>query len=261
MEALTISSKKPASSPQFQIISQKGFLASYHKTVNTLLIQDLDTAPITDVPQDLGSYIFSPFLGPFSLKSVHTPPTPSISRTLRFPAGHSEIHYTPPLHPDPEETVTTVTHKGASSEVGPWRVPSPLRPKTGASALPCSTALTDLPQAPSGSAPPFLLSVSLWAYAKTTGQWGESGGIRGLTEAPSGRRCTVVAKETRGPGAARGKQGAGQKRACSRGSAPRTSAPPSSSRLPLGTPLGFFPSPSPSVLGTEHAQPPVSCNS
>lgn len=146
-----------------------------------------------------------------------------------------------------------VTHKGASSEVGPWRVPSPLRPKTGASALPCSTALTDLPQAPSGSAPPFLLSVSLWAYAKTTGQWGASGGIRGLTEAPSGRRCTVVAKETRGPGAARWKQGAGQKRACSRGSAPRTSAPPSSSRLPLGTPLGFFPSPSPSVLGTERA--------
>lgn len=80
-----------------------------------------------------------------------------------------------------------------------------------------------------------------------------------LTEARSGRRCTTVAKETGGPSSRLGAGGGAEESVQPRLRPPQERT---SFKLParrLGTPLGFFKKPSHSILGTEQAQPPGSC--
>lgn len=190
-------------------------------------------SPITGAPQDWSpgfSLESQPFLGPCSLRSVHTPAyTSAPPPGLRGPC--------PPLRavctssdPWPRgHSPTAQTHRGTSSGVRPC--PSRLSPQTqdsrAASALPPrSTAPTDLPQAPSGSAPPFFVVPPPLSPRENRGAVGSGRRDPRADRAPSGRRGATVVKATGGPRAGRrheagsGGWEAGWEGACVRGPAP-----------------------------------------
>lgn len=66
-------------------------------------------------------------------------------------------------------------------------------------ASPRSTALTDLPQAPSGSAPPFFVVPPPLSPRENRGAVGSWRQDLRADRAPSGRRGSTVAKATGGP--------------------------------------------------------------
>ena len=88
----------------------------------------------------------------------HSPIHPSATGTPRsLPATQRDAS---PLTPDPGVIASTRKHTGVPpQEQGQAQVPCPYRPRTAVlpQRFPSSTAPTDLPQTPSGSAPPFFV--------------------------------------------------------------------------------------------------------
>lgn len=131
------------------------------------------------------------------------------------------------------------------------------------SASPRSTAPTDLPQAPSGSAPPFFVVPPPLSPRENRGAVGSGRRDPRADRAPSGRRGATVAKATGGPRAGRRREAgsggweAGWEGACVRGPAPAAPALLGLGACGAETPPRLSPPPNHRVLATEHAQPPL----